>query len=610
MPILITQLPPAILALLVMSGFYGLARMLEDKFAPKNRSRALDLVGYMYAVVFVMAAILATRTWVRSNIVEWSCLALLGVGILKTLSDVRTAMGFHDEARVSGTKILIGILFLALGFDFLYASLPLYRYDQWTYHLVVAKWISQMSTLTPPITYDHIFFTGSYEFLGLLARAVSASDIFQQGFQNSLSWLLVVVPAVALYGAEKPKNSVGLIAGLAFALLCVFGSGDHEALINAKPDYVLMMTALLLLIFTLDGLLLSPALAAFLLVAGLSFKITWLHFAVCGPIIVWGALGKKLYKDWPKILLGGLLATPCLAPWAIKNWQFFRNPLHPAQSKFFSSTLWSPMLETYWQEITLKPKGLDAFISNFFQAALGLPGRWGWLCLVLVGFLYLGWKASSGRRQIAWSHVAFALCILTYLGVWGFFYNAHIFNRFVAGAFAFPIAVIWYVSRNLATSKLVPILMLIPFIAYGQIEVTVARLKQAAVTSFEDLAFAADKGPMQKVPDLLQIKADRLEKFPSAKFTDAGILSDFAFNYYGPSAFWVASDPVTWWHFENSGIDPMHGDGLEFLRKMDIRYVWVVDPEVFKKSPPALQNVIERLDPMPSRLGRLYFVKF
>jgi hypothetical protein len=136
------------------------------------------------------------------------------------------------------------------------------------------------------------------------------------------------------------------------------------------------------------------------------------------------------------------------------------------------------------------------------------------------------------------------------------------------------------------------------------------KLKQAASSSFEDLANGADKGPLQKVPDLLQIKADRLEKFPNAAFTQSTILSDFAFNYYGPSAFWVASDPVTWWHFENSGIDPMHGDGLEFLRKMDVRYVWVVDPEVFKKAPPALQNVIERLEPMPSRLGRLYFVKF
>jgi hypothetical protein len=593
-----------------MSGFYGLARMLEDKLAQENRPRTLDLVGYIYAAVFVMAAILATRTWVRSNIVEWSCLALLGVGIIKTLSDVRTALGFHGKGLVWGTRILIGILFLALGFDFLYASLPLYRYDQWTYHLVVAKWISKMGSLTPPVTYDHIFFTGSYEFLGLLPRAFSDSDTFQQGFQNALSWLLVVVPAVALYRLQKPKTAFVMMSALAFALLCVFGSGDHEALINAKPDYVLMMVALLLLIFATDSTLLSPMLAAFLLVAGLSFKITWLHFAVCGPIIVWGALGKGLYKDWPKILLGGILAAPCLAPWAIKNWQFFKNPLHPAQSKLFSSTLWNPMLDQYWQEITLKPHGFKAFVQNFFEATIGLPDRWGWLCLVLAGFIYLAWKSALIKPPVKRAHVAFLLCLFTYLGVWGFFYNAHIFNRFVAGAFAFPIAVIYLLSRDLAASKVIPFLMVIPFVTYGQIEVTLMKLKQAASSSFEDLANGADKGPLQKVPDLLQIKADRLEKFPNAAFTQSTILSDFAFNYYGPSAFWVASDPVTWWHFENSGIDPMHGDGLEFLRKMDVRYVWVVDPEVFKKAPPALQNVIERLEPMPSRLGRLYFVKF
>jgi hypothetical protein len=401
-----------------------------------------------------------------------------------------------------------------------------------------------------------------------------------------------------------------MMSALAFALLCVFGSGDHEALINAKPDYVLMMVALLLLIFATDSTLLSPMLAAFLLVAGLSFKITWLHFAVCGPIIVWGALGKGLYKDWPKILLGGILAAPCLAPWAIKNWQFFKNPLHPAQSKLFSSTLWNPMLDQYWQEITLKPHGFKAFVQNFFEATIGLPDRWGWLCLVLAGFIYLAWKSALIKPPVKRAHVAFLLCLFTYLGVWGFFYNAHIFNRFVAGAFAFPIAVIYLLSRDLAASKVIPFLMVIPFVTYGQIEVTLMKLKQAASSSFEDLANSADKGPLQKVPDLLQIAADRLQKFPNAAFTQSTILSDFAFNYYGPSAFWVASDPVTWWHLEHSGIDPIQGDGLEFLRKMDIRYVWVVDPEVFKKAPPALQNVIERLEPMPSRLGRLYFVKF
>jgi hypothetical protein len=607
MPVLFSQIPAALLAVYVVGGLWGGAGFLNNRLKKiSGDPRPLDQIALFYSLLFVMSAFLALRTWFNLPAFEWMTLGLL---LLGNILSIRGRLG-QNKIPAARTLLVTCLLLAVLLLDFLYASLPLYRYDQWTYHLVVAKWISRMGTLTPPITYDHIFFTGSYEFLGLLPRAFSDSDTFQQGFQNSLSWLLVAVPGAALYGVNKPKTRIVLIGALAFALLCVFGSGDHEALINAKPDYVLMMTALLLLIFTLDGFLLSPVLAAFLLVAGLSFKITWLHFAVCGPIIVWGALGKRLYKDWPKILLGGILAAPCLAPWAIKNWQFFKNPLHPAQSKFFSSTLWSPMLDTYWQEITLKPKGFHAFISNFFQAALGLPSRWGWLCAVLAGIIWLSWKSSRERWQITRSHVAFAGCLLAYLGVWGVFYNAHIFNRFVAGAFAFPIGIIWFMSRQLTATKFVPILLIIPFLIYGQVDVTIMRLADGAMQTFEDLALNATKGPMQKVPDLLQIKADRLEKFPGAKFTEAGILSDFAFNYYGPSAFWVASDPVTWWHFENSGIDPIQGDGLEFLRKMNIRYVWVVDPDIFKKAPPAIQNIIERLEPMPSRLGRLYFVKF
>lgn len=608
MPVLLSQIPAVVLALFVASGLWSGAGAFSQRFKSQT-PRLLDRIAWFYILLFTMSACLATRVWVNSRVVEWSVLILLLVANIRLLRarafDVRKI--FPTLKTPAGCVLVL--LLTALLLDCLYAGLPLYRYDQWTYHLVVSKWISKMGSLTGPVTYDHIFFTGSYEFLGLLARALSDSDTFQQGFQNSLSWLLVSVPAVQLFGAGTKKNPMAVISSLCFALLCIFGSGDHEALINAKPDYVLMMVALTLLLFAADGTRLTTALASFLFVAGLSFKITWLHFAVCGPIIMWGALGKNVFKEWPKVLMGGTFALPCLAPWAIKNWQFFHNPLHPAQSSLFSSTLWNPMLETYWRGITLKPEGLTAFVANMASALASLPGRWGWTCLILVGLAVLNWRRTSlinsELKRVSW---IFSLCISAYVGVWGVFYGAHIFNRFVAAAFAFPIAVVWLSTRNLAASRLVPLLMIIPFFIHGQIEVTMKRLIEASKGTFEEMASTAEKGPLKKIPDLLQLAAERQKALPDAAYTHASLLSDFAFNYYGPSAFWIAADPVTWWHVEQAGIDPVSGDGMAFLRKMNIRYVWIVEPDIFSQSPPALQNVISQLEPLPSRLGRLYKV--
>ena len=133
------------------------------------------------------------------------------------------------------------------------------------------------------------------------------------------------------------------------------------------------------------------------------------------------------------------------------------------------------------------------------------------------------------------------------------------------------------------------------------------RLAKAATQPWREYA-ETDKGPLLKVPDLLDFGSDCHKRFPKARLTNATLISDFAFTYYGPSVAWNALDPVTYWQIEKSGIDPVHGDGLEFLRITDIKYVWIVDPDIFSKSPPAWLRIIPKLEPMPSRIGKLYRV--
>lgn len=591
-----------LLALFVFAGLYGLARLLSSK------QRPLDSVAWIYVLLFSMSAFLATRAWVTSPTVEWGCLTVLMFGSVRTARDIASILK-NSQARQSKWLRALGTLIIAaLVLDFLYAGLPLYRYDQWTYHLVVAKWISQMGSLTLPVTYDHIFFTGSYEFLGLLARAVSSSDTFQQGFQNSLSWLLVAVPAALIFKAFRSNGSSTWLASMAFSAAIVFGSGDHEALINAKPDYVLMMVALLLILFMMVGPgLISSSMAGFLLVAGLSFKITWLHFALCAPFVFWFGLIGAPKKNMGTFFGGGIAGLLCILPWAFKNWQFFKNPLHPIQSMIFQSSLWNPQLDAYWQRITMKPRSPGEFTVNFFESIANLPVRWALLVTVLLGVIAIRWRQqkSSGLKGFPW--LGFGLSLLAYLVGWGIFYNAEIFNRFVAASFAFPIALILWQARTASPNSLYVLILMIPFLLQGQLEVTISRLAKAATTPWPEFA-QGEKGPLQLIHDLTAISEDRKQRFPDAKYTEAALLSDNPFNYYGPSVFWIAHDQFTWINMEQAGIDPVTGDGFKFLEKMNIRYVWIVNTDEFKGAPPALQSLISKLEPIPSRIGQLYRV--
>lgn len=628
-PLIATQILAALLALVVAAGLCGLgirgARLVARLATHDSGSRGqLDHVAMAYVVLMIVCATLALRTWFDAPWIEWVILAGLVPGVF-------SFGGILPRLRTRKWHWLAWVALAVLVIDVLYAALPLYRYDQWTYHLLVAKWISLEGTLTPPVTYDHIFFTGNYEFLGLLARAMSASDTFQQGFQNSLSLLLVALPAMMMFlpvAGDKQDNTdakrPGLFAAvvIAYALLIIFNSGDHEALINSKPDYVLMMSSLTILAFAMGGTrLVNPFLVGFLLAGGTGFKITWLHFAACSPVILWRCLttdaGGRAKSTRTAVLLvaGCVIALPCVLPWAIKNWQFFGNPLHPAQSPIWHSTMWDDAFESYWKTVAAKPSGLRDFLVNEADVIRRLPERWGMIALPLLAILLLtrGQNGNSlpGQQRTRITRagwLALAACLMIYVTAWGVFYKASIFNRFVAPAFAFPLLVAWWTVRALPARSwaVVASCFLIPVAANAQLEVSIPRIARSAVNTWNEYASGYSKGPMEKVPDLLEIGRDRTARFPGVAFTKATLFSDFPFNYYGPSAFWIAGDVVTAWQMRAAGVDPDTGDGMEFLRKMDIRYVWIVHPDKLDKIPPAIIKSLPRLRIMPSRLGTLY----
>jgi hypothetical protein len=609
-------------ALLVVGGLWGAADFFHKSLRMSAPQKSpLEKIAWFYVLLFIMATSLATRAWIKSIFVEWTIILVIlwfnFCSMKSTIQGLKDFRLFHQKPMT----MLYAVIGTVLVVDFFYASLPLYRYDQWTYHLVIAKWISKMGSLTPPVTYDPIFFTGSYEFMGLLARAISGSDTFQQGFQNSLSWLLVVFPAVALFRTSQERSGPWLVGGLAFATFCIFGPVDHEAVINAKPDYVLMMIALVLMISAQGGrLALSPWLVGFLLVAGAGFKLTWIHFSLCTPVIIWGTFGRNLKNKIPAILGGSISALLCLGPWTLKNWLYFKNPFHPVQSRFFKSSIWGPQLSEYWHDIAKKPETVIDFMANMLQIIASLPGRWMIAEIAIIFAAIVTWRSKTNQdltentdKQAPRPRWDIILgCFVSYLCTWGFFYGAGISSRFVSSAFSFVLVLVWLLIPRLMSqprlTKISLMLMLLPALAYSQLEVSTWHLLEAARKTFNQISLD-DPSPLGKVPDLLSISEHRQTNFPDASYTEATLLSDFGYNYYGPSAFWPAFEPIFWWHLDHAGFDSKNGDGLAFLRKLNIRYVWIVNSDHFKQLPPAITSVVEQLKPLPSRQGKLYLIE-
>ena len=93
--------------------------------------------------------------------------------------------------RVVRPRGLEWVALALLGVQTVWAAFPDYRYDQWNYHLVVPKAVAH-GPLAPPVLNDHLFFTGSYEYLFTLARRLNGDDIFNQCFAGCFTIVAIL----------------------------------------------------------------------------------------------------------------------------------------------------------------------------------------------------------------------------------------------------------------------------------------------------------------------------------------------------------------------------------------------------------------------------------
>jgi len=587
----------------------------------------LDGVAKFYLVIAVLASLLSLNIWWPMLWLAEVVWATLVVGCLFLLARCRLVVPLFlkDYFEAAFTiRLLFFILLVVLLTDALAAGLPLYRYDQWSYSLIISKWIAHLGTLAPPVTDDHIFFTGIYEYLGLLARFLSTSDAFQQGFQNSLSFWLVALPAAVLSLESKNTSLKHVTAAAAFIAIVVFGTGDHQGLVNAKPDFVNMMIAccLMLSLFRRDSeQKITPELIGALYVIGLAFKFTWVHFILASAPVVIGDLivGSRrstrpvssALKGLASICWGAVLALPILSPVLIKNFLIFANPFHPAQTPLGSSVISNDRMAAYWKYIMDKPDSVSGFIDNLLTTINTIPVRLQItlpVIMVLLGALL--WQARSAVQQRSGLKRIWALIIvlLLYILTWGFFYTGKTSDRFVSPLHGMMLALILVVWSRVRFSTLLILLTVTPALMVSQFEVSLYEISLSFSRNTAEFHDAFKSSPSAGNKNLRAIASHRAANYPDARFNQSVLMSDFFYSFYGASQNYPANAAIAWWTLSSNGIDPDQGCAKDLFKKRDIRYVLaVVDPSL-SSWPAAVSRMVGSMMEIPIERGKLWYV--
>ena len=621
MSVLMTSHLALLAAFIAVLGFFGLGRLFA-----RGRGFEHEILCSFLALI-LLAVVLSLRTWFVWAWLPWLVWgALIGGGVvaLRALAVTwRTMWRANPYAQNRLTWLLIAFFVALLYVEWLWVALPLYRYDQWTYHLVVAKWVDLLGFMKGPLAVDHVFFTGCYEFLGLLPRALFRDDAFQQGFQDCLTSVFIAgVAARMCFGVmmrESLKQLNSFLVALAFIVMVLFSSGDHEGLSSAKPDFVLMMAASLLLWMCVapNGDQQKPKRSwlsiGALLGACLAMKITWVHVAIAIlPVAVWAAWKDRRQASVVEILIGGVIGASAAGAFLWKNYLIFGNPLHPAQTAIWKSNIWSAGLAEYWRFILKKPENFADFILNFFHVLIGSPARMSGALMTIGGLFVLSRQIKSGGRPIAeivsWQRLL--VFYLIYIGFWGFFYGHGISHRFVSGlpalGLVLTLSVLCWVRNR--PHYLVAALVL-PFLWGGEIEVTLLRIISAWGQDVAGYQVSLAKSPAALNENLRIIAAHKKTVLGADASYDRGeIVSDSIWNFYGPSVFYDATAPVTRTLMEQIGVDPDHGCAVPFLAARDIRYLWVKDPETLDQWPRSLVVLMRDAQSLPIPHGTLWYL--
>lgn len=596
-----------LLALLWHALLFGLAYGLNRKNWPEQWLINLFCISSVLSISFYMGPF-----WPLSGLCALLLILLSyrlwrsggSFGITKALCEAWISSWRRELIRLQWPEALCFFLAIfVLILDGFYAAVPFYRPDQWNYHLLIPGLIvnSDSGLMQYPRFFDHIFFSGTYDYFFIPLRLMTRDDLVFQSCVNFFNWfsLAMLLPAVIvrLPGMRSSERGLPRIVALSGGILILFALPSRDMIANAKVEPILLLTSMVVLggMFRLlrGELARSHAFVfALLLTAPVGNKLTWLHFLL--PLVVVWLLDTVRKPDRGFSLLyfcGGSLAGLLLAiPFFIKNHLFFGNILHPLQTLFFSSQGWLPAHEQYWARVAGKATDSLSYVRILWK----LPWQ---LCKELRYFL-IPWVAGLfclryflSQRCLAEDQRFFLVRILwlTVLAIllWPLLYRHDIYPRFYYPLLSLPLLAMLLCLRDLFGRKYVLFLLLFPVFVASQAEVKLRKLTQALCQDAETF-YAEMTGPGHFRNDMVFINQHYREHMPNRHDTERikgnVVLADEIQGYFldglllrwdSPDFFmilnqWRPEDPTLgsclWAFLQDHGVRYLHAGARHFAQ--------------------------------------------
>lgn len=514
-----------------------------------------------------------------------------------------TALGllaFYKNSRFNRKVFGIAgsVAALILCIDLIYAAFPDYRYDQWNYHLLVGKQIARTGALAFPIIYDHIYFSGMYEFLTVIPRLIWDHDIFAHCFSNAFSFLAFLIP---LYGLirmvlteyEAQERFTLMLTGAIF-----FSIPDHEVLVSSKPDPLLINfaigTVFLMLSKKINTRFRDLILPVFLVVP-IAFKLTYLHFSITAGLTWLGLLALKKISFSRKTILrhltGSIAGIALTLPFFLKNYKFFGNPVHPIQTSLFPSTYWGEAFDSYWRRVSGRAEGLGDYIDTIAGIPNSLLSVSTWLLPLTLIVVVVGWRKRKQYANVMNLEAVTGLSILAiYLAFWPVFYNESIFARFLYPIVGVMILATLIVFARAAGRLRLAMVLCLPLILNSSVEVKLGRIAQAATKP--SVFFNNGRMPFKHYMADQLINAHKESNFPDAGYRNLRVLTDSPIGYFLDSERLDFTSPDYVQYVKGLAVADGYSCIWRLLEKFEINYLRTMYVK-FEDWPGELQGVTE-----------------
>jgi hypothetical protein len=585
------QLAGLISAALLQSGFCGIAMTISRRFWP------LVLLALILAVssVFALQAFFPMRVFV-----------LVFTFAVVVAGNILFVRQFSFDRKLLSLAGWVAVI--AVGLDSLYAAFPDYRYDQWSYHLLVGKQIVRAGPLALPVIYDHIFFSGNYEYLTTIPRYIWDHDLFAHCFSNGFSFLTF---AACLFGlVQLFVGEYRIDRGLTILLTgaVIFAIPDHEVLVSSKPDPLLICYALAVfyLVFS-ERVPEKPRffLLAFFICAPASFKLTWIHFLfAAGAALLVLVLTRKLPLNlavFRQLAGGGLAAFLVALPFLIRNFIFFGNPVHPVQAALFRSSYWTAGFDSYWQEVS--GKALTA--ADYVAMLPRLPLAWGkvnvWLLVIILGVAVVGWRnLRRNAPERSREFVVWGVTLVGFILLWPMFYRTDIYPRFVYPVLAVAVSAVLMLSGKAQLNSRQALVLLLPILFNTSLEVKLHRISRAYAEP--DSFFSGDRLPYRHWGIDQVLNQHRAQMFPGAGYREHRVLSDSHIGYFLDTERIDFTSPDYTFHRQESAAESGNDCIWHLVRKYDVAYLRAVfDP--FDSWPAELADLAKAAVPVDGNEG-------